>query len=209
MLGSSDAHTGLAAMEEDNFFGKTVTQEPSEERMYATFMNNPDSGVKIMGWEVGSAGHASVWAEKNTRASIWDALHRRETYATTGSRMIVGFFGGFDFNETDSATRNPAFAGYRKGVPMAGDLTNAPTDKAPSFLVAALKDPIGGNLDRIQIVKGRVDADGANHEKVYDVVWGGDRKPEGDGKLPSVGSTVDVENATWSNTIGAPELITV
>ena len=123
--------------------------------------------------------------------------------------MIVRFFGGLDFNETDAATRNPAFAGYRKGVPMGGDLTNAPMGKVPSFLVAALKDPIGGNLDRIQIVKGWVDADCTTHEKVYDVVGGGDRKPEADGKLPFVGNTVDVKNATWSNTIGGPELITV
>jgi hypothetical protein len=209
LVGSSDAHTGLAAMEEENFFGKTTPQEPSPERMFGTFMDNKKSGVKIMDWEVSSSGYAAVWAEENTRASIWDAMHRRETYATTGSRMIVRFFGGWEFDKGDANTRNPAVAGYRKGVPMGGDLSKAPEDKSPTFLVAALKDPIGANLDRIQIVKGWLDAEGELHEKVYDVVWGGDRKPDAQGKLPSVGSTVDVENATWTNTIGAPELITV
>ncbi len=209
LVGSSDAHTALAAMEEENFFGKTTPQEPSPERMFGVFMNNAKSGVKIMDWEVTSAGYAAVWAEENTRASIWDAMHRRETYATTGSRMLVRFFGGWDFNQADAGTRNPAFAGYGKGVPMGGNLSNPPEGRAPSFLVAALKDTIGANLDRIQVVKGWLDANNELHEKVYDVVWSGDRKPDAKGKLPSVGSTVDVENATWTNTIGTPELITV
>jgi hypothetical protein len=209
MVGSSDAHTGLAAMEEDNFFGKTTPQEPSPERLTATFMNNQKSGVKIMDWEVSASGYAAVWANENTRESIFDAMERKETYATTGSRMIVRFFGGWDFEKADAETRSPAGVGYAKGVPMGGDLRTAPTGKAPTFLVAALRDPIGANLDRIQIVKGWVDAKGEMNEKVYDVVWGGNRKPDAKGKLPSVGSTVDVANATWKNTIGAPELITV
>ena len=209
MIGSTDMHTGLAAAEEENFFGKTTPQEPSPERMTAAFMDNPENGVKIMDWEVGSSGYAAVWATENTRTAIWDAMYRRETYATTGTRMIVRLFGGWEFNKADANTRNPAVAGYAKGVPMGGDLSNAPEGKAPSFLVAALKDPIGANLDRIQIVKGWMDAKGELQEKVYDVVWGGDRKPDAMGKLPSVGSTVDVANATWTNTIGASELITV
>ena len=209
MVGSTDMHTGLAAAEEENFFGKTTPQEPSPERMKETFMHNEKSGVRIMDWEVGSSGYAAVWAEENTRAAIWDALHRRETYATTGTRMVVRFFGGWEFDEADAHTRNPAVAGYGKGVPMGGDLRAAPQGKAPSFLVAALKDPIGANLDRIQIVKGWMDEKGDLHEKVYDVVWGGDRKPDAGGKLPSVGNTVDVGNATWTNTIGAAELINV
>ena len=209
LVGSSDAHTGMAAMEEENFFGKTTPQEPSPHRMTAAFLNNPKSGVKIMDWEVCSAGYAAVWAEENTRASIWDAMQRRETYATTGTRMVVRFFGGWDFNKADAATRNPAQAGYSKGVPMGGDLNDAPAGKSPTFLVAAMKDPIGANLDRIQVIKGWLDAKGELHEKVHDVVWSGDRKPGADGKVPSVGSTVDLENATWTNTIGAPELITV
>jgi hypothetical protein len=207
LVGSSDAHTGLAAMEEENFFGKTTPQEPSPERMQAVFFANEKSGVKVMDWEVCSAGYAAVWAEANTRESLWDAMHRRETYATTGSRPIVRFFGGWDFTAADAATRNPAFAGYSKGVPMGGDLRAAPQGKSATFLVAALKDPLGANLDRIQIVKGWLDAKGGLQEKVFDAVWSGDRKPGVDGKLPSVGSTVDLEHATWTNTIGAPELI--
>ncbi len=209
MVGSTDAHTGLVSIEEDNFFGKTTPQEPGPERMTATFINNPKTGVKIMDWEVCSAGYAAVWAEDNTRASIWDAMQRKETYATTGSRMIVRFFGGWDFEKADADSRNPGITGYTKGVPMGGDLNHAPEGKSPSFLVAAMKDPIGANLDRIQVVKGWLDAKGELHEKVHDVVWGGDRQPGPDGKLPSVGSTVDLANATWTNSIGAPELITV
>jgi hypothetical protein len=209
LIGSSDAHTGLAAMEEDNFFGKTTPQEPSPERLTATFMNNAKTGVRIMDWEVLSSGYAAVWATENTREAIWDAMHRRETYATTGTRMVVRFFAGWDFDASDATSRTPGVAGYAKGVPMGGDLRQAPTGKVPTFLVAALRDPIGANLDRIQIVKGWIDAKGQLQEKVHDVAWSGGRKPGADGKLPSVGNTVDVANATWTNTIGAPELIAV
>jgi hypothetical protein len=136
-------------------------------------------------------------------------MQRRETYATTGTRLTVRFFGGFDFVAADANTRSPAAVGYEKGVPMGGDLSKAPAGKAPTFLVAALRDAMGANLDRIQVVKGWMDAKGALHEKVYDVAWSGGRKAGADGKLPPVGNTVDVANATWTNTIGAPELITV
>jgi hypothetical protein len=210
MVGSSDAHTGLAAMEEDNFFGKTTPQEPSPHRLTATFMNNPKTGVKIMDWEVGSSGYAAVWANENTRASIWDAMQRKETYASTGPRMVVRFFGGWDFVAGDAHDRMPARIGYARGVPMGGDLSDAPKGKAPTFLVAALKDPIGANLDRYQIVKGWLDKSGKLQEKVYDVAWSGSRKPDAkSGKVPPVESTVDVANATWTNTVGAPELIAV
>jgi hypothetical protein len=209
LIGSSDAHTGLAAMEEENFFGKTTPQEPSPHRMTATFMQNPKTGIKIMDWQVSSSGYAAVWATDNTRAAIWDAMQRKETYATTGPRMIVRFFGGWDFVPGDANDRLPARIGYTRGVPMGGDLTGAPAGKAPTFLVAALKDPIGANLDRYQIIKGWLDKSGTLHEKIYDVAWSGDRKPGSDGKLPPVGSTVDMANATWTNTIGSPELITV
>jgi hypothetical protein len=209
MIGSSDSHNGLAAMEEDNFFGKTVPQEPSPERIGATFFNNAKSGVRIMDWEVGASGFAGVWATDNSREAIFDAMKRRETYATTGTRMAVRFFGGWDFAAQDAQNRLPAAVGYAKGVPMGGDLAKAANGKSPTFLVAALKDPIGANLDRIQIVKGWMDAKGELQERVYDVVWSGDRKPGKDGKLPSVGSSVDVANATWINSVGAPELITV
>jgi hypothetical protein len=196
-------------MEEDNFFGKTAPQEPSPERMTKAFVDNQKTGVKIMDWEVSASGFAAVWATENTREAIFDAMKRRETYATTGPRMIVRFFGGWDYAAADASNRMPAAIGYAKGVPMGGDLEKAPNGKSPTFLVAALKDPIGANLDRIQIVKGWVDKDGKTQEKLYDVVWSGNRQPGADGKLPSVGNTVDVANATWTNTIGAPELITV
>lgn len=209
LIGSSDAHTGLAAMEEENFFGKTSAQEPRPERMTATFFNHPKTGVRIMDWEVSASGYAAVWATENTREALFDAMERRETYATTGSRMVVRFFGGWEFDKSDAQSRSPAEAGYTKGVPMGGDLRAAPAGKAPTFLVAALRDPIGANLDRIQIIKGWLDAKGSTHEQVYDVAWSGDRQPGADGKLPSVGDTVDVANATWTNTIGAPELIQV
>jgi hypothetical protein len=209
MIGSSDAHTGLTAMEEDNFFGKTAPGEPSPERMTKAFMANPKTGIKIMDWEVSASGYAAVWATENTREAIFDAMKRRETYATTGPRMAVRFFGGYDFEAKDATNRLPAAVGYGKGVPMGGDLGSAPQGKAPTFLVAALKDAIGANLDRIQVIKGWLDKDGKTQEKVYDVVWSGGRKPGADGKLPPVGNTVDIENATWTNTIGAPELIAV
>jgi hypothetical protein len=207
MVGSTDAHTGLAAVEEDNFFGKTTSSEPSPTRATHPFISTPKA--TIMGWEQTASGYAAVWSKENTRASIFDAMQRRETYATTGPRMVVRFFGGFDFEAKDATNRMPAQIGYAKGVPMGGDLTKAPAGKAPTFLVAALKDPIGANLDRYQIIKGWLDAKGELHEKVYDVAWSGNRKPGADGKVPAVGNTVDVANATWSNTIGAPELIAV
>lgn len=211
LIGSSDAHTGLSALEEENFFGKTTPQEPSPERMTKAFFDNPKTGVKVMDWEVAAAGYAGVWATENTREALWDAMERKETYATTGPRMLVRFFGGFDFEPADAHNRIPANIGYTKGVPMGGDLHDAPQGKSPTFLVAALKDPIGANLDRIQIIKGWLSKNGTLQEKVYDVVWGDadKRHPESDGKLPPVGSTVDLENATWTNTIGDPELITV
>ena len=136
-------------------------------------------------------------------------MERRETYATTGPRMIVRFFGGWDFAPADAQTRNPAQVGYRKGVPMGGDLATAPAGKAPTFLVAALKDPIGANLDRYQIIKGWLDASGAVHEKIYDVAWSGGRTVGTDGRLPPVGTTVNVTKATYENSIGASELIAV
>jgi len=166
---------------------------------------------QLMGWQPGSSGFAAVWATENTREALWDAMKRKEVYATTGTRVIVRFFGGWDFVPEDAMTRNPANAGYEKGVPMGGDLSRARAGQTPSFLVAALRDPLGANLDRIQIVKGWVDAKNELHEKVYDVVWGDadKRQPDASGKLPPVGSTVNIAEAIWTNTIGDPELIAV
>jgi len=209
MIGSTDAHTGLPAVEEDNFWGKVAPMEPSAERLMNTFVKNPKTGIVVNDRDVVAAGYAAVWATENTRQAIFDAMERREVYATTGTRMAVRLFGGYEFTEADAKSRNPAVSGYGKGVPMGGDLGVSPEGKAPTFLVAALKDPIGANLDRYQIVKGWMDEKGETHEKVYDVVWSGDRKVGADGKVPAVGNTVDVANATWSNTIGSPELIAV
>jgi hypothetical protein len=210
LVGSTDSHIGISAVEEDNFFGKMATAEPSPQRWEHPFIKNAASGVTIMGWETQAAGYAAVWAQENTRESIFDAMQRRETYATTGPRMAVRFFGGWEFEEKDAVSRSPAVIGYSKGVPMGGDLTAAPTGKAPTFLVAALRDPIGANLDRYQIIKGWMDANGELHERIYDVAVSGERPIDAEGRCKAaVGSTVDVENATWSNTIGAPELIAV
>jgi hypothetical protein len=210
MIGSTDSHTGLATAEEENFFGKTSVAEPSAERLHGKFMENPKIGVKIMDWEVSSSGYAAVWATENTRAAIFDAMQRRETYATTGPRMLVRFFGGWDYQPEDANNRMPAAIGYAKGVPMGGDLSNAPKGKSPTYIAAALKDPIGANLDRIQIIKGWIDKNGKTQERIYDVAVSGGRKIDADGRCTTpVGSTVDVENATWTNTIGAPELISV
>jgi hypothetical protein len=209
MVGSTDAHTALAAVEEDNFFGKHSGVEPEPHRWKHVVIEAPDPEFTVMGWQQAAGGYAAVWARENTREAVFDAMMRKEVYATTGSRIAVRFFGGWDFEAADAQTRLPAAVGYAKGVPMGGDLRGAPAGSAPTFLVAAMKDALSGNLDRIQIVKGWMDGTGDLHEKVYDVVWSGGRKPGPDGKLPPVGSTVDVANATWTNTIGSPELVGV
>ena len=208
MIGSTDSHTALATAQEDNFFGKHSGGEPNKDR-YLHPMAKVEKG-EYKGYAPAASGYAAVWAKENTRASIFDAMQRKETYATTGSRMTVRFFGGWDFETADANSRQPARAGYAKGVPMGGNLSAPPKGKkAPTFLVAAMKDSLSGNLDRIQIIKGWLGKKGKLHEKVYDVVWSGDRKPNAKGKLPSVGNTVDVASATWTNSIGEPELITV
>jgi len=203
MIGSTDSHTSLATAQEDNFFGKHSGAEPNPHRMTHPFMQN-ENGT-IMGWQQVASGLAAVWAAENTREAIFDAMARKETYATTGSRMIVRFFGGYDFTDADLNSRQPVFAGYSKGVPMGGDLTAAPDGKAPTFMAYAVRDPIGANLDRIQIVKGWQDGKELR-EKVYDVTWSDNRQPGADGKLPPVGNTVDATAASWTNTIGAAEL---
>jgi hypothetical protein len=205
-IGSTDSHTSLATAQEDNFFGKHSGAEPGPDRMTHPFMKN-ETGT-IMGWQQVSAGLAAVWATENTREAIFDAMERKEVYATTGSRMGVRFFGGWNFTEADLQSRSPAFAGYEKGVPMGSDLPARASGSAPTFMIYALRDPIGANLDRIQIVKGWLDGE-TTHEKVYDVVWSGDRVPGADGKLPPVGNTVDAATANFTNTIGASELTAV
>lgn len=209
MIGSSDSHTALSTVEEENFFGKHSGVEPEPHRWEHIVIKAPDPKFTIKGWQQAASGFAAVWAKENTREAIFDAMKRKEAYATTGTRITVRFFGGWEFDEADALSRLPAGVGYAKGVPMGGDLRAAPEGKAPNFLVAALKDPYSGNLDRIQIIKGWLSGNGELQEKVYDVAWSDDRKSAADGKLPPVGNTVDVANATWTNTIGDPELITV
>jgi hypothetical protein len=212
MIGSSDAHTGLAAVREENFWGKATSLEPSSTRVTEVFIPSPlDSLLDIWSWEQVASGYAAVWAVENTREALFDAMRRREVYATTGSRINVRFFGGWGFSPDDDDRPDLARRGYAGGVPMGADLPPRPPkhDGGPTFLVAALKDPEGANLDRIQIVKGWLDAQGEPREKVFDVAWSGKRKKDDEGRLPSVGSSVDTETASYTNSIGAAQLSTV
>ena len=208
MIGATDAHTSLPTAEEENFFGKSVSVEPSATRVTHPFVKS-ELG-EIPGDLLVASGYQGVWASENTRKAIFDAMKRKETYATTGPRMRVRFFGGWEFDDNDLRTRLPAFRGYEKGVPMGSDLTRAPEGKSPTFMVYALRDPIGANLDRIQIVKGWQDGKGELHERVYDVAVSDGRKIGNDGRCKTpVGNTVDLEAANWTNTIGASELLSV
>ena len=205
MIGSTDAHTSLAAVQENNFFGKHSGVEPGPQRWSHLVGRSGERAVK--GWEQASSGYAAVWARENTRAALWDAIKRREVYATTGSRMSVRFFGGTDFETEDAGSIDIAKTGYNKGVPMGATLPAS--ERAPAFLISASKDPIGANLDRIQVIKGWVDASGERHEQIYNVAWSESRSLDANGKLPDLQSTVDETNASWSNTIGAAQLSTV
>jgi len=208
MVGATDTHTSMSTAEEDNFMGKHTGYESSPQRMTHPFQST-DAGIRYA-WQMASSGYQAVYAMENTRESIWDAMQRRETYGTTGPRISVRIFGGWDFTDQDINSRQPAFLGYEKGVPMGGDMRAREGDKSPSFMVYALRDPIGANLDRIQIIKGWLDGDGSTHEKIYDVAVSDGRKIDSDGRCKKpVGNTVDIEMANWTNTIGASELATV
>ena len=209
MIGSTDAHTSMATGAEDNFWGKVSVTEPSPERAQGQFfVSEAGSEYDIDSWEQVASGYAAVWATENTRAGLFDAMRRREVYATTGSRITVRFFGSFDYDAEDLTRPDVARIGYRKGVPMGGELGAAKPGHAPRFLVLATRDPNGANLDRIQIVKGWRTERGALKEKVYDVALSDGREVGPDGKAPAVGSTVDAARATYQNTIGAPQLAT-
>jgi hypothetical protein len=202
MIGSTDDHTSLATAEEDNFFGKFANSEPLPDRMGGKMAHvlNPN-------WEFGAAGLAALWAEENTRESLFDAMKRKEVYATSGSRILLRFFAGWGYAK--DAVYQPDFVklAYAGGVPMGGELRDAPANTSPVFLVMALKDPDDANLDRIQIIKGWVDRSGAVQEKVFDVALSDGRTVDtATGKAPAVGSTVDIENASYTNTIGAAQL---
>jgi hypothetical protein len=209
LVGASDNHIGLTTPDNDNFFGKFTQYEPSPHRASHISRKSELGGKNLYSWQYITAGLTAVWATENTRGAIWDSMQRREVYATTGPRMRVRFFGSFDFTADDIKGRNLAETGYSKGVPMGADLSGAPDGKSPSFLVYALRDPEGANLDRVQIIKGWLDKDGNAQEKVYDVAWSDNRKQDTNGKVPPVGDTVDLSVPSWTNTIGAPELGTV
>ena len=255
LIGAGDSHTGLPGQEEDNFMGKSASSEPSPERWKEPF-RKVEFGTQE-GWSEAASGLTGIWTTENTREALWDAMKRKEVFATTGTRMKVRVFGGWDFKPGDDQRSDYVALGYENGVPMGGELhgdphaaavrkafnegrtakvqtlsflgygTNTPGDadglvytgiateiakqvKSPTFLVAALMDPMGGNLDRIQMVKGWRDSEGELHEKVYDIAWSDNRIQDPiTGKLPPVGNTVNIPDASWTNTIGDVQLSTV
>ena len=197
LIGSTDSHTSLGTADEANFWGTYALYEPNAFR--SLFQD-----------EFAASGYAAVWATENTREALFAAMRRKETYATTGPRMTVRFFGGWDFAEDDALSSRFAEIGYRQGVPMGGDLAEPPAGKSPSFLVRAVKDPYGANLDRVQVVKGWRTAAGEVEEAVYDVAVSDGREiPPAGADVAPVGSTVDLDELTYTNSIGAPELAVV
>ncbi len=207
LIGSTDAHTSLSSVAENNFWGKSTPQEPNPDRASGPW-NQARPEIAMRAWHMNAAGYAAIWAHENTRESLFAAMKRRETYATTGPRMTVRFFGGWDYATDDAHRPDLAKLGYAGGVPMGGDLTAAPKGKAPSFLIRAVKDADGANLDRVQVIKGWRSTDGELHEKIYNVALSDGRKDKGN-KTKAVGSTVNVKEASYTNTIGATELATV
>ena len=201
LIGSTDAHSGLSSSEENNFWGKMAKDSTPETK--ATAGSNPDARD---GWNMSASGIAAVWAPENTREAIYAAFKRKEVYATSGPRMRVQLFAGWSFPEGAAEADDFAAIGYSNGVPMGSDLTaTEEPGQAPSFLLRAIKDPLEANLDRAQIVKGWVDASGAEHEQIYNVAWSGERQLDENGRLPAVGNTVDLESARYSNSIGQAE----
>jgi len=194
LIGSTDSHTSLSTPDSNNFWGKFSREYPS---------------AKLRRWDYSAAGYAGIWATENTRQALFAAMQRKEVYATTGPRIKLRFFAGWDYTSHDAERPDLARVGYASGVPMGGDLTQAPAGKSPRFLIRAVRDPDGANLDRVQVVKGWRDKDGQLHEKIHDVALSDSRRADSDGKVPPVGSTVDVTEATYDNSIGDPELAVV
>jgi len=203
MIGASDSHTGLSSQEEDNFYGKLGEDYLPRDRL------GPDAvNIIFPAAQMSAAGLAGVWADRNDRQSIFDAFRRREVYGTSGPRMRVRMFAGYDFTDADMNRGDYAALGYARGVPMGGTL--APADgRPPRFMIHAARDPEGANLDRVQVVKGWVDAEGETHERIFEVAWAGDRTLRANGTLPVVGSTVDLASGRYTNSIGSGELATV
>ena len=203
LIGSSDSHTGIPSVDENNFWGKFSWHEVNETRVMERFVNIPD--IPQFEWEMAASGLAAVWAQKNTRASLFDAMRRRETYATTGPRMQVRLFGGWDYSQTDLSSPNWVELGYEKGVPMGAELLPQPdASKPPVFMVSAWKDPDGANLDRIQMIKGWLDTAGNTHEKVFNIALSDAREVlKKTGMVSPVGNTVDLSKPGYRNDIGA------
>ncbi len=203
LVGASDSHTGLATTREENYFGKYQSTEPSPTRHNKEVIPAEDPALRILTSQEVASGLTVVWARENTRGEIYDAMKRKEVYATTGTRIAVRVFAGWNFEPDDVSRPDFIAQSYQRGVPMGGDLRNAPSGQAPVFMVRALRDPDGANLDRIQIIKGWLDKNGETHEKIYDVAVSGDRQINADGRAKDpVGNTVDVDTATYTNTIG-------
>ena len=199
-VGGTDNHIGMTSVEENNFHGKIATDAKISDHL------PKQRPVIFPAWEMSASGLTAVWATENTRAALFAAFKRKETYATTGPRIALRVFGGYAFTAGDAKEKDIAAIGYKKGVPMGSDLTTAPKGKAPTLLIHAAKDPAGANLDRVQVIKGWLDAKNQPQEKIYDVAWAGDRKPGTDGKVPAVGNTVDISTALYTNSIGSPQL---
>lgn len=201
LIGSTDSHSGLASAEEENFWGKMARDSTPETKTRARSISASN------GWDFSSSGLAAVWAHENTRDAIYAAFKRKEVYATSGPRIGVQVFAAWEFPEDAERSEQFAQVGYQYGVPMGSDLIAVENAKqSPSFIVRAVKDPKGANLDRVQMVKGWVDAAGNQFEKVYNIAWSDDRTLNHQGRLPPVGSTVDLKTATYTNTIGESEL---
>jgi hypothetical protein len=211
-IGSTDSHTGLASTEEDNYFGKVTPLEPSADPIRfeePIAGRSAPNGNQVYARQISSGALAAVWAAENTREAIWDAFNRKEVFATTGTRLRVRVFGGYEFTAKDLQRSDFTAYGYENGVPMGGDLRGAQVGKSPAFLIRAIRDPDGANLDRIQIIKGWLDATGKTHEKIWDVAVSGNRPIDNNGRCSSaVGNTVNVKEAAYTNSIGAPALET-
>ena len=210
LTGAIDAHTGLATSREENYFGKYQHTEPSPERHNREVIPADDPALRILTSQEVASGLTAVWARENTREALFDAMKRKEVYATTGTRIRVRVFGGWDFTADEVFRPDFVSTGYGRGVPMGGDLRKAPGGKAPTFMIRSLRDPDGANLDRVQIIKGWLDVDGELHERIYDAAVSGGRTIAEDGRAREpVGNTVDIESATFTNTIGSTTLAAV